>query len=489
VAEEEEEGLEPPEKVAAEEAVPDVHAVPVCDTPPEADTDAEELTVGECVAERLYVTVPVIDREKVGDVEPECVTDADGLSVPDPQGDALLEGEGVPVEECDTEPEREPCAAEGVDAGEVVAVSVLAIVKVPLTLGEAEVDTVADEVEKREGVDAAEGVAEAEDTGVFERVAEGDREMEPVTVAETEAAAELEVAALPVATRDSVAPPEGVESMVGEAEKVSPKEGVFCPNVGDTETLTVAVKVAVTVTDTVAVLLVENVAMALEESTLLLLGSGVTVDVVEAEKVEDREADTLVLGEEVLSREAVGHMEGLPEPVWDLLSVGVTVSLKVTRAVAELVGDTVPLNVTVEDTVLELLTEVKREGVESPDPVAAPEEETETLADTEWEPLRVGDADTEGVSERTAENEGDALDEKKAVAVTVAEMVPVGLATPVAVRAMEGDTEGVAETVGLELKVDDTDMVAVTEDEWHPVAEGDHSGDCVLLCESEREPV
>jgi hypothetical protein len=68
-------------------------------------------------------------------------------------------------------------------------------------------------------------------------------------------------------------------------------------------------------------------------------------------------------------------------------------------------------------------------------------------------------------------------------------MVPVGLATPVAVRAIEGDTEGVAETVGLELKVDDTDMVAVTEDEWHPVAEGDHSGDCVLLCESEREPV
>jgi hypothetical protein len=91
----------------------------------------------------------------------------------------------VPVEECDTEPEREPCTAEGVDAGEAVAVSVLAIVKVPLTLGEAEVDTVADEVEKREGVDAAEGVAEAEDTGVFERVAEGDREMEPVTVAET----------------------------------------------------------------------------------------------------------------------------------------------------------------------------------------------------------------------------------------------------------------------------------------------------------------
>ena len=54
------------------------------------------------------------------------------------------EGEGVPVEEWLTEPERDPCAAEGVDTGEKVAVLVPTVVSVLLTLGEGEEDTVAD---------------------------------------------------------------------------------------------------------------------------------------------------------------------------------------------------------------------------------------------------------------------------------------------------------------------------------------------------------
>ena len=61
--------------------------------------------------------------------------------------EALLEGEGVPVEEWLTEPERDPCAAEGVGTGEKVAVPVSDGVPVLLTLGEGEADTVADKEE------------------------------------------------------------------------------------------------------------------------------------------------------------------------------------------------------------------------------------------------------------------------------------------------------------------------------------------------------
>ena len=139
-----EEGDSTPEKVALAEGVPEAHGVPVNEPVPVADTDAEPVRVGDAVADRLYVPLPVMERVKVGEVEPECVTDTEGLSVPEPQDEALLEGEGVPVEEWLTEPERDPCAAEGVDTGENVAVLVSTVVSVLLTLGEGEEDTVAD---------------------------------------------------------------------------------------------------------------------------------------------------------------------------------------------------------------------------------------------------------------------------------------------------------------------------------------------------------
>lgn len=142
-----EEGESALEKVALAEAVPEAHVVPVNEPVPVADTDAEPVRVGDAVADRLYVPLPVMERVKVGEVEPECVTDAEGLSVPEPQDEALLEGEGVPVEEWLTEPERDPCAAEGVDTGEKVAVPVSDGVPVLLTLGEGEEDTVADKEE------------------------------------------------------------------------------------------------------------------------------------------------------------------------------------------------------------------------------------------------------------------------------------------------------------------------------------------------------
>jgi hypothetical protein len=158
-----------------------------------------------------------MDREKVGDVEPECVTDADGLSVPEPQDEALLEGEGVPVEVWLAVPERE-ASAEGVDTVDSVAVGVDNVVSVLLTLGDGDADTVADGVLNKEGVGTAEGVAEKEATGVLERVAVGDSVMEGEGVPDAVATAEPVDAAVPVVKKEPLvcALPEG--SMVGEGE-------------------------------------------------------------------------------------------------------------------------------------------------------------------------------------------------------------------------------------------------------------------------------
>ena len=158
-----------------------------------------------------------MDREKVGDVEPECVTDADELSVPEPQDEALLEGEGVPVEVWLAVPERE-ASAEGVDTVDNVAVGVDNVVSVLLTLGDGDADTVADGVLNKEGVGTAEGVAEKEATGVLERVAVGDSVMEGEGVPDAVATAEPVDAAVPVVKKEPLvcALPEG--SMVGEGE-------------------------------------------------------------------------------------------------------------------------------------------------------------------------------------------------------------------------------------------------------------------------------
>lgn len=189
-----------------------------------------------------------------------------------------------------------------------------------------------------EGVEAGEAVAEEEASGVLERVAVGEREREGDVVAEAVAAAVPEVTAVPEVKRDPVAAVLPVDSTVGEVEVVPGLEGVFWPNVGETDTLTVVEKVAVTVTDCVPVGLTVAVDLALPENTLLLVDKGVTVEVVEAEKEVDSEALTLGLGEEELSREPEGHIEGLPEMVMDTLSLTVTVPLVVTRVVAELEG-------------------------------------------------------------------------------------------------------------------------------------------------------
>lgn len=187
-----------------------------------------------------------------------------------------------------------------------------------------------------EGVEAGDAVAEEEASGVLERVAVGEREREGDVVAEAVAAAEPEAKAVPVAKNDPVAAMLPVDSTVGEGEVVPGLVGVFWPNVGDTETLTVAEKVAVTVADCVPVGLTVAVDLALPENTLLLVAKGVAVEVGEAEKEVDSEALTLGLGEEELSREPEGHIEGLPEVVMDTLSLAVTVPLVVTRVVAEL---------------------------------------------------------------------------------------------------------------------------------------------------------
>jgi hypothetical protein len=251
------EGEEIPDCEAAEETVTVAHAELVCVAEPVGDTDAEPVLEVEAVADKLYVTVPEIDRENVGDVEPECVTEAEGLSVPEPQDDALLEGEGVPVEEWLTEPERESNAAEGVDTGEKVAEGVDATVKVPLALGEGDTDTLVVWLEKMEGVEREEAVAEEEGMGVLERVPVGERDVEEESVEDWVAAAEPEETAVPDCTQDaeSTALAEGNIDVVGEL--VPGLDGVFCAYVGDTDWLTVAVKEAVTVTDAVPVMDVE----------------------------------------------------------------------------------------------------------------------------------------------------------------------------------------------------------------------------------------
>ncbi len=167
----------------------------------------------------------------------------------------------------------------------------------------------------------------------------------------------------------------------------------------------------------------------------------------------------------------------------------VTVPLAEVRVVAELEGVTDPIVDTVLEAVKEALWEAKREGVERAVAVVCAVPEVDTLEDTETEPEKEGDTDTDGVAELRVEKEGEMLDEKQPVEDADTVYVPDSLDTTLLVPMGVGDTEPLAEWVELALKVCDGEFVADRVSVWQGLPEGVETGVCVVLCESERDPV